>query len=326
MKKKKYKLKKSGLAIILLTVTLLITGLVVLLTPPRVGTGLPVYALGADLSHLHSPHALLMEKDSNRILDSFHADEKIYPASMTKMMTAIIAIETLKDLDQKITVPEAIFPYLYAENASQAGFWEGETASVRDLLYGVLLPSGAECCLTLAYEIAGSEEKFVYLMNQKASELGMEHSHFVNTTGLHDDDQYTTCEDMAILFKFALQNKDFKEIVSTKKYTTAPTTYHPDGLSFTSTIYNSLKNIDSDYEILGGKTGYTGPAGQCLASYANVDGIDYVLITAKADGARVSKPYHVIDAITAYQQIGHYKLYNLKEYLPDKIRTYNPYN
>ena len=113
------------------------------------------------LDGLNSPHAILLQADSGEVLAEKDADSTIYPASMTKMMTALLAIEANPDLDTPVTLPEEIFPALQAQNASLAGFRAGETATVRDLLYGAMLPSGAECCETLAREVRGSEEALV---------------------------------------------------------------------------------------------------------------------------------------------------------------------
>ncbi len=122
------------------------------------------------LEGLVSPYAILVDADSGEAVAEKEADVSIYPASMTKVMTALLALEANPDLEQPVTLPEDIFPELRAEGASMAGFRPGETATVRDLLYGALLPSGAECCEALAREVSGSEEAFVELMNQKAAE------------------------------------------------------------------------------------------------------------------------------------------------------------
>lgn len=124
------------------------------------------------LEGLVSPYAILVDADSGEAVAEKEGDVSIYPASMTKVMTALLALEANPDLEQPVTLPEDIFPELRAEGASMAGFRPGETATVRDLLYGALLPSGAECCEALAREVSGSEEAFVELMNQKAAELG----------------------------------------------------------------------------------------------------------------------------------------------------------
>lgn len=144
------------------------------------------------LEGLISPEAVLMDADSGEVLAAKNADASIYPASMTKVMTALLVLEANPDLDTPVTLPEDIFPELRAEGASMAGFLPGETATARDLLYGALLPSGAECCETLAREVSGSEEAFVASMNQKAAALGMASTHFCNPTGLHDPEHVST--------------------------------------------------------------------------------------------------------------------------------------
>ena len=149
--------------------------------------------------NLHSAHAILIRAEDGAVMMEKAASEQTYPASITKVMTAILAIEQLADLEEQVTVPEDIFEELTAQGASVAGFDPYEQLSVRSLLYGVLLPSGADACLTLAERISGSEESFVQMMNEKAAELGLEGTHFMNCTGLHDSQHYTTCADVAEL-------------------------------------------------------------------------------------------------------------------------------
>ena len=141
-----------------------------------------------DLSGIDSEYAILVDAGTGFKLAGKAEKEQMYPASMTKIMTAILALEKCPDLDETMTVPSDIFDAIYSEQASTAGFEAGEVVTVRDLLYGVMLPSGAECCLTLARGIAGSEEAYAELMNQKAKKIGMRSTHFVNCTGLHNDD------------------------------------------------------------------------------------------------------------------------------------------
>ena len=224
------------------------------------------------LDGLNSPHAILLQADSGEVLAEKDADSTIYPASMTKMMTALLAIEANPDLDTPVTLPEEIFPALQAQNASLAGFQAGETATVRDLLYGAMLPSGAECCETLAREVSGSEEAFVARMNQKAAELGMTATHFCNPTGLHDPEHVSTVRDMARLTEAALQNETFRKLFTTERYTVPATNCHPQGFTMHSTLLSQLDGTElHSGRILGGKTGYTGEAGLCLASLAEVN-------------------------------------------------------
>ncbi|HHY81174.1 MAG TPA: D-alanyl-D-alanine carboxypeptidase [Clostridiales bacterium] len=254
---------------------------------------------------LNSSNAILIRLKDNTVLMQKNSEEKIYPASLTKMMTAIVAIENLHDLNEKIKLTESMFKRLYEANASMAGFQPGEQARAIDLLYGVMLPSGAECCIALADHIAGSEQNFVKLMNQKAKALGMKNTHFENTTGLHNKNHYTTVKDMAVLLSYALQNDTFRETFTTFRHSTPPTNKHPGGITYYSTLYERLGNQSIiDGQILGGKTGYTDEAGLCLASLAKVGKQEYILITAGAEGDNKSEQYNIIDAIKVYNSIG----------------------
>lgn len=257
-----------------------------------------------DLSGINSPYAVLMQARGGKIIGEMGSEERIYPASMTKIMTAIVAIEELDDLEQEITLTSDMFAGLYEQDATQAGFQPDERVRAIDLLYGVMLPSGAECCIALADEIAGSEEAFVGLMNKKAARLGMDDTNFRDTTGLHDPDHYSTVKDMAILLKYAIRNDTFREIIESHYHSTPPTNIHPDGITFYSTMFQSLSDTAvTGGEILGGKTGYTSDAGLCLASFAQVGDREYILVTAGAPG-NTGSPLHVQDAVTIYNRLG----------------------
>ncbi len=262
----------------------------------------PVYP---ELSHLYSTHAALADGGTGEILSEYRGDEKVYPASLTKIMTALLTVEHVESLDVSVTVPEEIFPALYAEDASMAGFLPGETVSARDLLYGILLPSGAECCKALAVYISGSEEAFVGLMNQRAEELGLTRTHFCNSSGLHDEDHYSTAEDLCALLACALKDEDFRAAFTTRRYSTPPSNRHPDGITFYSTMFQAMEREEvKGGKILGGKTGYTQEAGLCLASLAEVGGKEYILVTAGAEGSHDTQPFHILDALGVYDQIG----------------------
>lgn len=253
---------------------------------------------------LYSKNALLVRLSDHQVLWESGSEDVIYPASMTKMMTAILAVEAVDDLDVQVTLPPELFAPLRQANASMAGFLPGETVTVKDLLYGTLLPSGAEAAQMLAVYVSGSEEAFVELMNEKARRLGMRHTHFVNVTGLHDDRHVTTLEDMALLMDYALDQDTFKKILTSKTYTTAPTSLHHEGLTLESTIFSRQEASQSEWGVLeGGKTGYTKEAGLCLASLAKIRGQEYILLTAGACGDPTTKPYHIMDAVTVYSHI-----------------------
>lgn len=255
--------------------------------------------------NLHSPNAILVRLDNQKVLLEKNSKQKIFPASLTKIMTAIVAIEKLADLQKTIVLPNSTFRELYKADASMAGFTANERVRAIDLIYGVMLPSGAECCIGLAEHIAGSEKKFVEIMNQKAAVLGMNNTHFTNTTGLQDEKHYTTVKDLSILLSYALKNNTFKKVFTASRYSTPPTNVHSGGITFYSTMFKNLANpvIDGG-RILGGKTGYTNEAGLCLASLAQKDGREYILVTAGAKGNHESAQYDIEDAYTVYDKLG----------------------
>ena len=255
-----------------------------------------------DITGINSSYAVLMQAGSGRVVGDINGETPMYPASMTKIMTTIVAIENLSDLNQEITVTNDMIANLYAQDATQAGFQPGETVQAIDLLYGVMLPSGADCCIALADTIAGSEEGFVELMNQKAEKLGLENTHFCNTTGLHADDHYSTAKDIAELLRYALKNSTFREIIESPYHSTPGTNVHPDGITFYSTMFKNLSDTTViDGKIMGGKTGFTSEAGCCLASFAEIDGIEYILVTA---GAYQAGTPHIDDAVKLYNRLG----------------------
>lgn len=262
-------------------------------------------SINLDLTGLYSHNALLTDASTGQVLGDNRGTERMYPASMTKIMTAYLAVEYISNLDDSMAVPYDIFDALYAEDASLAGFAPGEIASFRNLLYGVLLPSGAECCQSLARWISGSEEAFVELMNERARSLGMTDTHFCNSTGLHDANHYTTCADLALLLREALKNQNFREAFTSERRSVPPTAEHPEGFTFHSTMFRYMDSASvTGGEILGGKTGFTDEAGQCLASLASVNGQEYILVTAGADGDHTTAQYHILDAVNVYSRLG----------------------
>lgn len=254
---------------------------------------LPINIFALDIN---SDYVYFYNLDREEAIYEQNAHKEISIASMTKIMTAYVALENIEDLDEEVTLTSKDFKGLREANASTAGFKKGEVVTYRDLLYGLMLPSGADAALALANNIAGSEDEFVKLMNAKAEELGLKNTHFENTTGLDEEDHYSSVYDVYIFLSSALENKDFKEIFITKKYTTSNKR-----LKFKSTLYSISKkyDIDTDY-ILGSKSGYTYDAGLCLASIAKHDGDTFLLVTAGAD-YKSSVPYHVYDSAEIYK-------------------------
>lgn len=233
--------------------------------------------------------AIIVDKDSNTVIASRNADQKVYPASTTKVMTLLTAAELIDDFDETFTMTYKITDPLFKAGASVAGFLSNEEICMTDLLYGIILPSGADAAVGIATKLAGSEEEFVKLMNKKAVELGLKNTHFDNVTGLHSENNYTTAYDMAVILDNALRDELCKRILSTPRYTTAVTPQHPEGINLESTLFSHMTGAEPEIAtILGGKTGYVYEAGYCLASYGknNSTGKEYIVVTMK-NSARI---------------------------------------
>ena len=146
-----------------------------------------------------SEKAYVYDFETGQVLLDKGSTDRIYPASMTKIMTALVALNSGYDLSTPVTITSAMVEGLAEANASIVGYYIGDTPTMMDLLYGTILPSGADAVNALAYTIAGSIDSYVNMMNQEAQKLGMNDTHFVTPTGLHDDNHYSTCRDIAIL-------------------------------------------------------------------------------------------------------------------------------
>lgn len=270
------------------------------------GTGISSSsAFGPSAPSLYSPSVLFLWLDEDEALLQRQADEPIYPASLTKMMTVLVALERLEDPEELVTLPESIFPQIWEANASTAGYQPNETVRAIDLCYAAMLPSGAEASLGLAVALAGSEEAFVDWMNQRAAQLEMTSTHFINVCGLQDENHTTTLRDLSKLLREALNNPTFREIFTTARHSTPPTNLHPDGITIYSTLFSKLPDASfPGGQILGGKTGFTDEAGLCLASLAEINGREAILLTAGAPGNHDTEPFHILDATAAYTWAG----------------------
>ena len=251
------------------------------------------------LNGVVSDAAIVIDRDTDQILDEKNADAQIYPASMTKMMTAILAIEKLPDLNQTVTITSDTLAGLAEANATVAGFQPGDTPTVQDLLYGIALPSGADASNAAVDLITdNNRQAFIAMMNEKAEELGMDHTNFVNDTGLHDDNHYSTVRDIAKLLKYCLQNETFQKIFSAKSYRTSSLSSAPEGILLHSSMWSAARREDYPVPgLTGGKTGYTVPAGHCLASWSDVNNMHVMMVTAHAD-TPINQMTHLQDANT----------------------------
>ncbi|MBQ4602566.1 MAG: D-alanyl-D-alanine carboxypeptidase [Clostridia bacterium] len=264
--------------------------------------GEALHASTEETAELSSHSALMIDLTDAHVCYAKNQNERLPIASLTKIMTALTVIEKCGSLDAEYTFTEDIISRMEESHASVAGFEAGETVSVRDLLYGIMLPSGGDAALGAAEHIAGDEETFVTLMNRRAKSLGMKNTHFSDVTGLDDTDNYSTAADMALLFSKALENETFFEIVTADRYLTSATEQHKNGILLESTLNEPVKEYALEGKILGGKTGYTTGAGLCLASYAEVEGHRYILVTLGAGDGSKYPSYHFEDAAILYDE------------------------
>ena len=233
---------------------------------------------------ISSEAAVMINLDKDTVVYTKNPDEKMYPASLTKIMTAMIVLDNVSDLDNTyFEAPLAVFDELYGQNASAVGLERGEEVSVTDLLYSLMLKSACESAGVLAYHVGGeSTANFIDMMNQKAKEIGCTGTNFVNPHGLYDDKQYTNANDMALIAKYAVDNyPKLVEIATTPEYEMHATNVHGEGWAH---IYhtNSMLNRSSSYYYQyakGFKTGTLDESGRNLVTLGSRDGNNYLLVT-----------------------------------------------
>lgn len=268
------------------------------------------FSVGAtyDLPAGKEPNAesvLLVNLDTDTVMFEKNADKRMFPASTTKIMTCLLALEQCKDLDKTLTANANTFKTL-GTGYSNANIKVGETLTIRNLLYTLMLSSACESAIILAEEIGGSIDGFVEMMNNRAKELGLTNTNFVNPHGLHDENQYTTASDLYKLVQKCMEIPEFMEITGTVKHTLPKTGYNPER---TITNTNFLLDRNSKYyynPVQGIKTGYTEEAGRCLVSTATKDGYHYLCIvlgapTKDQNGNKYADNLSFIDTKTMYE-------------------------
>lgn len=238
--------------------------------------------------NVQSEYALIVDGATGEAIASKAGFTRINPASMTKIMTVLVAADhiTEADLDNKVTITQENTYYAYRKGLSAVGFSDNEVVTVRDLFMGTILPSGADAAIALAELCAGSEESFVEEMNQKARELGLKDTHFTNCVGSYNENHYSTCADMAVILKAAIEKPICYEALYEHRYTTSSTAEHPDGLEISNWFLRRIEDKDTHGEVLCAKTGYVNQSGSCAASYSvDRNGHPYFVVTAKAHSA-----------------------------------------
>lgn len=251
-------------------------------------SALPVSAAELPASFPEAPDitdetGVLMELESGQVLFDKGMDEIRYPASTTKVMTALLILESIEDLNQTVTFTDVILPDLAPGN-STINAQVGETLTVEQCLYAIMLASANEVCTQMAVQIAGSVNGFVAMMNQRAQELGCKNTHFVNANGLPDPNHYTTAYDLALILAEAVKNESFCKIAGAAKYTIPVTNKTPYERNLEN--HNSLLT-DGDYHYDGaiaGKTGHTEAAKNTLVTAAARDDMTLICVVMRSDG------------------------------------------
>ena len=239
---------------------------------------------------MDSEYAVLVDLQKGTVIAGRGYEDPVYPASMTKVLTLLVAVENI-DLSKLDTdtyeIDTDITDYVFTNQMSQVGFDIGDTPSIRSLLYGTILPSGADAALALAKYTAGSEEAFVDLMNKKLKELGIsDTAHFTNVVGAHDEDHYCSLLDMATIMRAAIDNKTCREVLSCRYYEVARSSDDDaEVIGISNWFLRRIEDKDTHGTVEGGKTGYTDEAGNCAVSYqVSDDGGHYICVTANAPG------------------------------------------
>lgn len=221
--------------------------------------------------------AVLMDFTNGQLLFEKNSEARMYPASTTKIITAIIALESGR-INDNVTIPlEASIV-----EGSAIGLQEGEQISLGDLIYALMLNSGNDSALAIACHLGGSVDGFVRMMNKKAAEIGAVNTHFNNPNGLPDPDHYSTARDMALITRYAMSNAQFRDIVATKIQIINRN--DPEAQTFLGNHNKMLWNYDG---AIGVKTGYTDDAGQCLVTAAVRDGRELISVVMKSEGTNI---------------------------------------
>lgn len=238
-------------------------------------------------SEIDSRYAILIDLDTGEILAQKMPGALVSPASMTKILTILTAADHIGGLNGTYVITQEMVDYCRSNGCSTAGFLPGEEVSLTDLFYGTILPSGADAALALACYVAGSQEAFVELMNQKARELGLSSSaRFANCIGLYDPDNVCTVYDMAMILWAAMENNVCRTFLTERNRVLPPNGVREEELDLSNWFIRRIEDhMPEGLAVLGAKTGYVSMAGSCAASFAQSrDGREYICVTAKASG------------------------------------------
>ncbi len=255
-----------------------------------------VYAQDFEIS---AQNVILYNLNDNTVIYEKNSEERVSIASITKIMTSIVALENIDDLNDYVTITQEDFNGTVGY--SKAGFNIGDKVTYEDLLYGILLPSGADAVNAVVNNTLGYD-KFIIAMNDTAKKIGLENTSFENPIGKDNENNYSTAKDVAKMLKYALENTNFKKIFTTKEYTTT------NNINLKSTLM-PYKNILDISIIDGSKSGFTSNAGRCLASISTIDDVSYLLVVLNSS---LSNAYNAVkDSIAIYDYYSNNYSYQL---------------
>jgi len=273
----------------------------------------PSYA-DSDNLKTYCPSCILIEANTEKILYEKNSNDVRFPASTTKIMTAILTVENCNLADVATVSHNAVYsiPYDY----THASLKEGEELTIEQLLYALMIPSANDAAIVLAEHISGSVEEFAKLMNKRAEELGCKNTHFVNPNGIHSKDHTSTSYDLALMGKFAMQNSIIRKIVSTTQFTLPATNKY----SKTDRIFNNSNDLLNTYSryyyegTTGVKTGYTGEAGNCIIASAKKNDFEVILVVLGGESTNTGLSQRYLDCKTLFDYaFNNYSLKTLNE-------------
>lgn len=285
---------------------------------------IPISCFALEYPNVSSKYVETYDITDGKVLYEKNSNEVVSIASLTKLATIMTAIENIENLDEEVTITYSILNTV-DPSASVAGLRAGDILTYRDLLYAAMLPSGADATNSIAILTSGSIDNYVVKMNEFVNKIGLKNTHFVNVTGLDDDNHYSTCDDVRKLLEYSLKNKDFREIYTTKEYTMK------NGKLLKSTLYKYNASNDDMNKIIGSKSGSTGNAGYCLSSLSNINGHEVITIVLNAP--RYGNTfYNINDTITLidymnnnYKEALLIKKHKLIKTIPVKLSKINKY-
>lgn len=276
----------------------------------------PIFC-NAENFDLNSKNVVLYNLNDNRVLYEQNKDEKVSIASMTKILTAMTVIENQNNLQKTIKLTNNDFKKINELNLATAGFKVGDTVTYKDLLYGLLFPSGAECAFALSNNTFSTYDEFINKMNNLAKKIGMKNSSFTNPVGYDEENHYSTVNDVYLLFKYAMNNKVFKNIITDKSYTTS------NNIVLKNNVINKYKKISGKNYLVAGKTGTTKKAGYALASIIKEGKVNLMLVTTNTP-FDYKAYYNFLDAKTIYEYyLNNYEYKNVakKNQILTKVNT-----